>query len=217
MPRLQPDPIWSLSPDLDTDTPSRRSFTGNGRRPKSAPDDACAAARRFRASRRHLYTLIPARGFDMAASSASPSASPRSGDSAVAMVEPPLLTKLYYRTTVTAIKTVLAPMQWYKGWQDYFQPPELRPDLVKKYECRPYLPVRYVANLHPHSLPPTYLLGPELGEEAWRECFHGGGGLTTNTHTQHLLPLLVRPDLTAVAPHPLHHPWRGLRPWPPRG
>jgi hypothetical protein len=55
---------------------------------------------------------------------------------------PPIFTRLYYATTISTVRNLQKPGLWYKGWQDYFYPPPFRPDLVKKYEGRPLLPVR---------------------------------------------------------------------------
>ncbi len=58
---------------------------------------------------------------------------------------PPLLSKVSYATHVYGIQGMLAPLLWFRGWSDYFYPPDGRPNLVKKYEVRPHLPVRYEA------------------------------------------------------------------------
>lgn len=55
---------------------------------------------------------------------------------------PPLLERLYYATSATAFQTYMAPIEWYRGWQDYMSPPEHRPDIIKAYEVRQNLPVR---------------------------------------------------------------------------
>ncbi len=59
-------------------------------------------------------------------------------------VEPTLMGKLAYATTIHTLTSILGLPQWYKGWKEYFYPPEGKPDIVKYYETRRWLPVRSV-------------------------------------------------------------------------
>lgn len=56
--------------------------------------------------------------------------------------QPPFLTRVLMASKLSAIQTVLGQLAWYGSWRDYFYPPEIRPDLVKRYEVRPALQVR---------------------------------------------------------------------------
>ncbi|ORY61430.1 alpha/beta hydrolase fold protein [Pseudomassariella vexata] len=53
---------------------------------------------------------------------------------------------------ISALKTVITPLGWIDEANQYFWPPEIRPDIVKTYEPRSYLPVRL---FFPHSYDQT--------------------------------------------------------------
>lgn len=55
---------------------------------------------------------------------------------------PALLSRLYYATTISAVQGAHASGRWYKGWQEWFYPPGLGPDIVKNYDVKEHLPVR---------------------------------------------------------------------------
>lgn len=54
------------------------------------------------------------------------------------------LTQISYATKLAALKGAHASRRWYRGWQDWFDPPQVSPDIVRNYDVKPGLPVRYV-------------------------------------------------------------------------
>ena len=54
----------------------------------------------------------------------------------------PILTRVYYGSIMSAIQSLAAHGRWYKGWQEYFYPPEKGPNIVKTYDIRQNLPIR---------------------------------------------------------------------------
>ena len=77
---------------------------------------------------------------DQSASAAPAPAAPKSPG--LLKEQPSIFGRVYYATTISSVQGFSKPGAWYKSWQDYFYPPQQRPDLVKKYESRPQLPVR---------------------------------------------------------------------------
>jgi hypothetical protein len=57
---------------------------------------------------------------------------------------PGLLSRLVYASQVSAMQGATGMGQWYYSWADWISPSPTRPNIVKKYEARPGLPVRYV-------------------------------------------------------------------------
>lgn len=55
---------------------------------------------------------------------------------------PPLLRKFGYASYIYTVQSLAGPFNWYHGWKEWFYPPDVRPNIVKSYECRPHLPVR---------------------------------------------------------------------------
>jgi hypothetical protein len=55
---------------------------------------------------------------------------------------PSLLSKLSYTGQIYGLQGYLTPFLWYRDWKEYFYPPDAGPNIVKKYEVRPLLPVR---------------------------------------------------------------------------
>ncbi len=57
---------------------------------------------------------------------------------------PPFSHKLAYAVHMYSLQTVLAVPLWVRDWREYFYPARDRPNIVKTYECRPTLPIRWV-------------------------------------------------------------------------
>jgi hypothetical protein len=55
---------------------------------------------------------------------------------------PPFFSKIHYATRVYGLQTFVNQALWFRGWKEYFYPPNDAPNIVKTYECRPHLPVR---------------------------------------------------------------------------
>jgi len=65
------------------------------------------------------------------------------GSSKVLRRKPPsLLSKLSLASHIYGLQGVLNPLFWLREWTEYFSPPDGAPNIVKRYECRPHLPVR---------------------------------------------------------------------------
>lgn len=62
----------------------------------------------------------------------------------ITYVAPSMIERLVYCWYMWAMKGFSAPFIWYRDWMEWYYPPDGRPDIVKAYECRPHLPVRYV-------------------------------------------------------------------------
>lgn len=56
--------------------------------------------------------------------------------------QPPLLTRVVNGSLMYGVKGLMSPILWYRGWKEYFYPPDDRPNIVKTYDCRPHLPAR---------------------------------------------------------------------------
>ncbi|KAI1843807.1 hypothetical protein JX266_010066 [Neoarthrinium moseri] len=54
----------------------------------------------------------------------------------------PIFSRLYNGFTISAVQGVSAPVRWIRGWNEWFWPSGSAPNIVKTYECRPYLPIR---------------------------------------------------------------------------
>lgn len=61
---------------------------------------------------------------------------------AVTHEPPPLLSKLGYAAHIYGLQGFIAPYLWLREWKEYFYPPEGGPNIIKRYEARPYLPIR---------------------------------------------------------------------------
>ncbi len=57
---------------------------------------------------------------------------------------PTYLERLGYGAHIYTIKGLLGLPSWYRGWKEYFNPPPGGPNIVKSYDSRRHLPVRYV-------------------------------------------------------------------------
>jgi acetyl esterase/lipase len=65
---------------------------------------------------------------------------------------PPLLTRFYFQTAIATMQGLTGWGDWYRDyWDHWMSPPRERPDIVKSYEVRPSLPVRYVASDRPSA------------------------------------------------------------------
>lgn len=53
----------------------------------------------------------------------------------------PILSRLTNAVLIYAIQYLGAPTLWYRDW---VYPPEIPPNIIKTYTCRPSLPIRYV-------------------------------------------------------------------------
>ena len=56
--------------------------------------------------------------------------------------EPPFSAKVSFAGHVYGLQGILRPLFWVQDWKEYFFPPPGGPNIIKNYECRPYLPVR---------------------------------------------------------------------------
>lgn len=64
---------------------------------------------------------------------------------------PPLIRKVGLAAQVYGIQGVMGTVGWLQGWREWLYPPNGGPDIVKAYECRPGMGVRYVTG---HPKPP---------------------------------------------------------------
>ncbi|KAG7111762.1 Arylesterase like protein [Verticillium longisporum] len=97
--------------------------------------------------------------------------------------QPPFLTRVLLASKLSAIQTVLGQLAWYGSWRDYFYPPEIRPDLVKRYEVRPALQVRIFFpasydKTSPNPLPTVFTIhgggfciGNSIEDDVWNRTF----------------------------------------------
>lgn len=69
---------------------------------------------------------------------------------------PPLIRKVGLAAQIYTIRGAMGTVDWFQGWREWLYPPNNGPDIVKAYECRPGMGVRYVLLLAPATLP-TYL------------------------------------------------------------
>ncbi|KAI3321155.1 alpha/beta hydrolase fold protein [Xylariaceae sp. AK1471] len=79
----------------------------------------------------------------------------------------PLLSRLYQGGSIATAQGLISGFSWALGWYQFFYPPELKPNFVKTYECRPQLPIRIFFpkdfdQTSPQSLPTIFMI-------------HGGG------------------------------------------
>lgn len=67
---------------------------------------------------------------------------------------PPLMQKVGLAAQVYGIQGVRETMTWFQGWREYFYPPVAGrgPNIVKAYEARPGLAVRYALHSPPEPL-----------------------------------------------------------------
>lgn len=75
----------------------------------------------------------------------------RSGVPAVLHTPPPLTAKIFYLTILYAGKGLAALFRGLQTLKEVIWPPNVRPDLIKTYQCRPHLPVRLVKPIISHS------------------------------------------------------------------
>lgn len=57
---------------------------------------------------------------------------------------PPLIRKVGLAAQIYGIQGVMGTVVWFQGWREWLYPPNGGPDIVKAYECRPGMGVRYV-------------------------------------------------------------------------
>lgn len=57
---------------------------------------------------------------------------------------PPLIRKVGLAAQIYSIQGVMGTVVWFQGWREWLYPPNGGPDIVKAYECRPGMGVRYV-------------------------------------------------------------------------
>lgn len=65
----------------------------------------------------------------------------------VRKVPPPLIQKVGLAAQVYGIQGIMGTVMWLQGWREWLYPPGSGrggPDIVKAYEARPGMPVRYV-------------------------------------------------------------------------
>ncbi|GAP93458.1 putative alpha beta hydrolase fold protein [Rosellinia necatrix] len=95
----------------------------------------------------------------------------------------PILSRLYEGASITTAQTLYSGVKWARGWYRWFYPPDLKPDFVKIYECRPYLPIsiffpRNYDQTSPQTLPAIlmihgggFCMGSREDDDAWSERF----------------------------------------------
>ncbi|OIW25608.1 alpha/beta-hydrolase [Coniochaeta ligniaria NRRL 30616] len=64
------------------------------------------------------------------------------GQPALKQEPPPLLSKLSYAAHIYSLQGFISPYLWMRDWKEYFYPPDGGPNIIKRYEVRPYLPIR---------------------------------------------------------------------------
>lgn len=64
---------------------------------------------------------------------------------------PPLIRKVGLAAQIYGIQGVMGTVVWLQGWREWLYPPNGGPDIVKAYECRPGMGVRYVNGPATHS------------------------------------------------------------------
>lgn len=57
---------------------------------------------------------------------------------------PPLIRKVGLAAQIYTIRGAMGTVDWFQGWREWLYPPRGGPDIVKAYECRPGMGVRYV-------------------------------------------------------------------------
>lgn len=60
------------------------------------------------------------------------------------METPTLLQRMTYASWMYTTQSIVSGFVWLNGWKEWYSPPDCVPDIVKAYDCRPYLPVRSV-------------------------------------------------------------------------
>jgi hypothetical protein len=67
----------------------------------------------------------------------------------------PLLSRVYNGVAISAVQGFSSPLRWLQGWNQYFWPTGFEPNIIKTYDTRPQLPIRYVATtkLGSHPVP----------------------------------------------------------------
>ncbi|KAH0524244.1 hypothetical protein TsFJ059_006776 [Trichoderma semiorbis] len=70
---------------------------------------------------------------------------------------PPLMAKILYSIILHAGKSLAALSRGLQGLKEVIWPPNVRPDLIKTYQCRPHLPIRiFLPAFHDASSPHVY-------------------------------------------------------------
>lgn len=57
---------------------------------------------------------------------------------------PPLAQKVGLAAQIYSLQGLMETMLWFQGWREWFYPPDGGPNIVKAYEARPGMAVRYV-------------------------------------------------------------------------
>jgi hypothetical protein len=57
---------------------------------------------------------------------------------------PPLIRKVGLAAQIYTIRGAMGTVDWFHGWREWLYPPNGGPDIVKAYECRAGMGVRYV-------------------------------------------------------------------------
>ncbi|KAK1833917.1 Alpha/Beta hydrolase protein [Podospora conica] len=140
-----------------------------------------------------------------------PSDSPRDppdqdGQTTLRRREPPLSAKLSFAGHVYGLQGMLRPLFWVQDWKEYFSPPPNGPNIIKTYECRPYLPVRIFFpssydQTSSHPLPTLFTIhgggfciGHARDDDAWNRAF-------ANAHAT----LVVALNYSKAPAHPFPH------------
>lgn len=66
------------------------------------------------------------------------------GEQGLVQPQANVATRLFRWTIVTLIVGALGTFRYFHGWYDRFCPPAISPDVVKRYQVRPKLPISYV-------------------------------------------------------------------------
>ncbi|KAI8628801.1 alpha/beta hydrolase fold protein [Xylariaceae sp. FL1651] len=95
----------------------------------------------------------------------------------------PLLSRLYHGASINAAQSLYSGVLWAREWYRWFYPPDLQPNFIKTYECRPKLPISiFFPKAHdqtsPQTLPTIFMIhgggfcvGSPGDDDVWNERF----------------------------------------------
>ncbi|KAL1857434.1 hypothetical protein Daus18300_010407 [Diaporthe australafricana] len=107
----------------------------------------------------------------------------KSKGSGVKKDPPPLIRKVGLAAQVYGIQGVMGTVLWFQGWREWLYPPNGGPDIVKAYECRPGMPVRFDLT-SPTTLPTIlsvhgggFCVGTSRDDDDWNRRFADSQGM----------------------------------------